>query len=369
MKKRNYIWNMIFYIINIISGALSAFLSFLVPINTIQASRNGENYFIMLILGLLIVYCYLYSYIKELIRYCINKKYEISYKGDKIATLIFAISSGILLYLISRYREIEETGEVLSIGVSILVFVFLRIKCSIIEKSGFFDLLLQQQKIKEDLKKEKKNQLQSIIIGGICGIFSSIPLLIMYLGIINNINGIVERIDGYALVIMPIIGAIVILYIYDCIYNKINENYYNKHLNKGINNYWILKDVGVYSFKLFSSISYFIVLSLVIKIPTFISIIIVWIAKIINGFILKKGYDLDLKSFGSYKFPSYNEKNNDNENGVDLNFSTSYITDSFGNVIGKAETSTYNSKYGNFETTVYKDNLGRTTGKRETTKF
>lgn len=360
MKNKNFILYMIFYLVNIIFGALSSFLSFLVPVNIIQETDNGENYFMILVLGILLVYCYLYSYLKELIRYFISKKYKIDYKSDKIASLLFVISSGILLYLISQYRGIAETGEVLSIAISIIILGVLIVKCNIIEKSMFFDLLLEQQKIKENLKSEKKHQLQSVIIGGICGIFSAITLLSIYLVCIKNKN---------VPIVIFIIGTIILLCVYDYIYNRINDKYYKKNLNKKIRNYWILKDFGVYSFKLFSTISYLFILILVVKIPIFISIIIVWIAKIINGFRLEKGYDLDLKSYGSYKFPSYNEKNNDNEKDTDLNFSTSYITDRFGNVIGKTETTSYNSKYGNFETTVYKDNLGRTTGKKETNKY
>lgn len=71
-----------------------------------------------------------------------------------------------------------------------------------------------------------------------------------------------------------------------------------------------------------------------------------------------------LPSVGTY---SENYSNN-TEQKPQFGYGTSYMKDKFGNITGKATTTSYTDKYGSVQTTEYRDNLGNVIGKKDTYK-
>ena len=57
------------------------------------------------------------------------------------------------------------------------------------------------------------------------------------------------------------------------------------------------------------------------------------------------------------------------EKKASFDYRTTEYKDEFGNVVGKATTTTYSDKYGEIATTEYKDNMGNSTGKSTTYKW
>lgn len=88
-------------------------------------------------------------------------------------------------------------------------------------------------------------------------------------------------------------------------------------------------------------------------IPYFIPLIIYFV----------KFFPRYIPSDGTYR---RNNPNNQIEQKPQFDYSTSYIKDQFGNVVGKSTTTTYSDKYGSFGTTEYKDNFGNVIGKKDT---
>ena len=84
------------------------------------------------------------------------------------------------------------------------------------------------------------------------------------------------------------------------LFDSINEKYCKKKHNKQVECYWIIQDIGVYSFIFFSVVSYMIVLVKIINVNIALSIFIVWVAKILNKHRLSLGSDPDFKPFNSY---------------------------------------------------------------------
>lgn len=72
-----------------------------------------------------------------------------------------------------------------------------------------------------------------------------------------------------------------------------------------------------------------------------------------------------IPSDGTYR---RNNTNNQIEQKPQFGYSTSYMKDAFGNITGKATTTTYSDKYGSIETTEYRDKLGNVIGKKDTYK-
>lgn len=95
--------------------------------------------------------------------------------------------------------------------------------------------------------------------------------------------------------------------------------------------------------------------------------IAIWMLyNIIKCIIGKVDLDEYYKEVGTGSSYSGSYSNNNAEQKPQFGYSTSYIKDQFGNVVGKETTTTYSDKYGSFGTTEYKDNFGNVIGKKDT---
>lgn len=96
------------------------------------------------------------------------------------------------------------------------------------------------------------------------------------------------------------------------------------------------------------------------------------IIAIIKGLFSKKGFQEDNHSYSSSTgyTPTINTNTNNNSNkSFDFDIKTSYVTDNFGNVIGKTQTTSYGDKYGGFEKKEIYDNFGNKQGEIDTHKW
>lgn len=66
---------------------------------------------------------------------------------------------------------------------------------------------------------------------------------------------------------------------------------------------------------------------------------------------------------------STNTNTNNSDKSFDFDVKTSYVTDNFGNVIGKTQTTSYGDKYGGFEKKEILDNFGNKHGEIDTYKW
>lgn len=73
-------------------------------------------------------------------------------------------------------------------------------------------------------------------------------------------------------------------------------------------------------------------------------------------------YDIDIDTNSS-------RNNNQPEKSFDFDIKTSYVTDNFGNIVGKVQTTTYEDKYGGFEKKEMLDNFGNKKGEVDTYKW
>ena len=73
-------------------------------------------------------------------------------------------------------------------------------------------------------------------------------------------------------------------------------------------------------------------------------------------------YDIDIDTNSS-------RNNNQPEKSFDFDIKTSYVTDNFGNIVGKVQTTTYEEKYGGFEKKEMLDNFGNKKGEVDTYKW
>lgn len=81
----------------------------------------------------------------------------------------------------------------------------------------------------------------------------------------------------------------------------------------------------------------------------------------------------DIHSYGTYDYDiNTNNSSNNNQNkksSFDFDIKTSYVTDNFGNVVGKVQTTSYGDKYGGFEKKEILDNFGNKQGEVDTYKW
>ena len=371
MKK--YIYNIIFLLINSAFAVLSAFSSLLIDTSIIKGTSQTENAYMTMVLGTMMVYTYVYTYIKELVRFFINRNSNVSDKFNKVNNYIYCIISGLSLFIINRYRGLAVVGDALCIIVPVFNLILMNIKTNKINETYFFSELIGQKNKtdKEIYKKEVKKQINCVLMGTIFGILSAIVLLIVRFGIFEFTAS--KFGDGEMGIFFSIIGCIALLIGYDYIFDSINEKYCKKKHNKQVECYWIIQDIGVYSFIFFSAVSYMIVLVKIINMNIALSIFIVWVAKILNKHRLSLGSDPDFKPFnlyGSYDpaetLAEYREnERRREERKKDWGFSTATRYDKYGNYDGSV--TTYN--VGGVEFTDVKDRNGKVEGSATSFEF
>jgi hypothetical protein len=231
------------------------------------------------------------------------------------------------------------------------------------------------------MSKNKSKEKKNTIIMGIIGIiFGLITLPLYYFATINNESRNFWIIVGYVIVYHIIFRILLILIQHILIKFKILEyspddlksyaNIYGddvKHREK-INAQY-KRQLDRYRAYISGIVSMFI--SCIIEILVFseegiVSAIIlsIMIAFPLVFFIHEPPMDDGKGSYNSRtSYSSKPAETSEKEKKAGLTTKTAYITDQFGNITGRADTVSYEGKYGSWETTEYKDNFGNVKGK------
>lgn len=354
--------SLIFLIINLIFAFPHAITSYFIDTGMMKGTSQTENAYMSAVLIVWLIYSYIFTYIKEFIRFLFNRKGNISELFNKIMNWVYCIASVGFLFFINRSRELGVVGDSVCIIVIIFDLILVNIKSKKINENGFFDDLLKQEKRTYDktlLKKEHKKQIKSATFGAIFGIFSAIVLLIskyVVYEFISNKTG-----DNEIGIFGAIVAIIVLTIVYGKIFNKINISRFLKNTEKAVTEYWVIVDISANAFKIFTIISYSITLLLVFKFYPILSLFVILGVKWINHFIIWGGFDPDYKpSSISYSSDSIGNwmTNNSNNNEKNWGFSTVTRFDEKGNYAGSA--TTYN--IGGMQFTDVKNKEGKIEG-------
>lgn len=354
--------SLIFLIINIIFALPHAITSYFIDTGMMKGTSQTENAYMSAVLIVWLVYSYIFTYIKEFIRFLFNRKGNISELFNKIMNWVYCIASVGFLFLINRSRELGVIGDSVCVIVIIFDLILVNIKSNKINENGFFDDLLNQEKGTYDkalLKKEHKKQRKSAIFGAIFGVLSVIVLLISRYGVYEFISK--KTGDNEIGIFGAIVSIIVFTIVYGKIFNKISISRFFKNVEKTVKKYWIIVDVSANAFKIFTLLSYSITLLLVFRFNPILSLFVILGVKWINYFIICGGFDPDYKptsfSYSSDSIGNWRTNNSTNDK-KDWGFSTVTRFDEKGNYAGSA--TTYN--IGGMQFTDVKNKDGKIEG-------
>ena len=357
--------NIKFIFINILLALPHSIITLLIDTGIMTGTEQTEYAYMTAVLVVYLVYTWIYSYIKEFVKFKLSKKEDISDVCNNISNVVYVLVSMTSLFLLNRIRNLGETGDAVAITVAIFDVFFIHFKTKWINDSWFFkDLLFQTRHANQELmKEEKKKQLKAARYGLIAGILSLVILLVSRFVIFNVVTN--KMGDAEFGIFAAIIATIVLHCVYVEIFNKANYSKMYKNRNKNVQYYWRIVDIAENGFKVGAMFSYLIALLLMkfnVVLAIFISLAVKWVSQ----YKLWGGADPDsTSSSNSYSFD--NDKKE--EKKPEFTYKTGYVKDQFGNIVGKTESYGYNDKYGGFETTEYKDNFGNVKGKSNTYKF
>ena len=347
----------------VILGIVHAFVSLFADISLINLENTSDNRYVLHVLGAFLAFSWIYTYIKEFVRYYISRKENISQYGDIASDVIYVLVSLIALILLNRYRNFGEYGDAVAYTVVILDAFLVYFKSKFIRDGYFFEkLLLQEKFVKVDkLKDERKKQIKYAKYGFIYGLLSIIILVFNRLVVFSFVSNKMGDIE------FGIFATIVATIVLHCIYVE----WFNKHtLSKQLKDHdstvsysELIVDIAENAFKVAIMLGYFIVL-VILNMNIALTAFIVLGIKIVTQFKLWGASNPDYTPSTTYT-PTYEKE----EKKPELTINTGYVKDQFGNIVGKTETYGYSDKYGGFETTEYKDNFGNVKGKSDTYKF
>ncbi len=254
---------LIYLIFNIAGGIFGGLMAFNIPVNQMQGMNLIENNFKFYdkFIVILMIFTYFFVYIKEAVRIILSKMKIISEKIDLIFSIIYSIIFIVTLYLMNGFKELMLADGSVMIAVIAVLAALAVGKTYKMNECYALKLLLQH-----DDKVQKKNQMKMICIGGVFGIIASVVLIIA--------NAMYVRYN----VFLVFLATVALFIVYDLIYQKINYKIYFK---LDYNDRY-LEDFGVYAFKLFSMISYWIVLATIFKLSFLYSLLFAYILKILH---------------------------------------------------------------------------------------
>lgn len=373
MKKKELEHNIIYFLSCLVLYAIVAFICAIIPVNM---EAEGTIYFHMA--GRTIAMCF---FITVIVRNILISKLNIlrveDELGEQIITFLCSALGTAIVTLVWQSKELGELTEDLKINVPTLYCVFAWISTVIgtrINASKYY--IWPKEKVTPMKDAIPYMLLWSIPVLIISFLFkNSMNFINMISNIINNKNFLI-----LILYILPFAYIRVI----DWLFYKFNK----KHS-------WEINDMNEYGesgcadlynevFKSEFHLVIFIVLSIIFKycigLPDYTILICALIMSGIATWIVNSGiYEVRFSKGPDGKIykvrpistssSNWYQESLEKEKSPSFDFRTTEYRDEFGNVVGKATTTTYSDKYGEIATTEYRDNMGNSTGKSTTYKW
>lgn len=368
MKKKELEHNIIYFLCCLALYAIVAFICAIIPVNM---EAEGSIYFHMA--GRTIAMCF---FITVIVRSRLISRLNIFRMEDELVEQIFTFLCSALgtaiVALVWKNKDFGTLTEDLKINVPTLYFVFAWISTVIgtsINAHKYYGL-----------QKAKSLPIKDV---SVYMLLWSIPVLIISFIFKNSMNFINIINNKYILIlyILPFAYIRVVVWLF----SKFNK----KHSWKinDMNEYGESNCADLYNqvFKTEFHLVIFIVLSIIFKycisVPDYTILILALIMSGIATFIVNSGiygvrfsqgpdgkvYKVRPVSTSSSNW--YQKSLEKEEKKASFDYRTTEYKDEFGNVVGRATTTTYSDKYGEIATTEYKDNMGNSTGKSTTYKW
>lgn len=344
-------------IINVISSILGLFQSCIVILFPQGVTEYG---YVALYLFRYVIffmfYSMTYTIIRDLLVYSLNLKSSKNINFDSKSYILYCIASAIGTLGIILLRPIEIIGFGIVVINIIVNSIIMYRKKEYVNTYKFYEELAEENRTNKQIKDLKRKEIKWSISGIFLGILPSIPLLITYL--IINSRGLYTNNNSFEVMTVASIAiSILSLVIIPILVEQITGKIFTSHLNKKnfTEKYWLLENICLKSYFVFTLLSFFIVLTFVLKLDYIYAMGLSVIAYFISQKRLPLGHEpLPDWAYGSEK-NSYTMK----DNKVDYNsgLSVTYFKDAKGNYSGSARS--YN--LGGVEYTEFKDETGNTT--------
>lgn len=367
MKKKKLEHNIIYFLCCLVLYAIVAFICAIIPVNM---EAEGTIYFHMA--GRTIALCF---FITVIVRSRLISRLNIFRMEDElieqIITFLCSALGTAIVALVWKNKDFGALTEDLKINVPTLY-------CMCAWISTVIGTVINAHKY-YGLQKAKSLPIKDV---SVYMLLWSIPVLIISFILKNSMHFINIINNKYILIlyILPFAYARVIAWLF----YKFNK----KHSWKinDMNEYGESDCADLYNqvFKTEFHLVIFIVLSIILKycisLPDYTILILALIMSgvailIVNsgiyGVRFSKGPDgkvYKVRPVSISSSNSYRKSLEKAEKSPSFDFRTTEYKDEFGNVVGKATTTTYSDKYGEIATTEYKDNMGNSTGKSTTYK-
>lgn len=351
-------------IFSVIFGILQSCLVFLFPTGLESNSEFSFHFFklIIVFIAITILFLGIRSLIKLHLRISKNKEFSFS----KASEYLYCIASAIGIFILIMIRPIDFIGYII-LGADIIInLILISGRRKSYDVNSFYRDLYEENRKTNSLRKQlKKQEINWSIAGMILGIISAIPLLLAYLFIYSkNIDAPGD--EKEIMLFITIVITFLSLMFMPKLLDEVNYKAYKNNLNKknATQKYWLLENICTNSYIIFSAISHFIILALVVNMDYFYAIGIA----LVVYFISKKRADI------SYEYSStddvdvdpgemlarYHEQEMEREaRKKDFGIQTTTFQDEFGNKTGSATT----YKVGDIEFTDVKDRNGNIVGK------